>query len=299
MAYDSSGPRSGKHAFVSGLSQITGWTLNWNESYETKYHSASRGAPERTRGVEDWNGTITGFGGNPGLFPGDEFAFRFFDGPDDGVYGHTGLIWYGNGIIDSMSIVWNWTPNQSLNWTINFSANGCLDDMIGELYDTSTECANRMCNLAIEYDEACLSLGTGTGTGTGSYLEWPNVESATWTVTANNQVITNSSTQCCTERTAGTLDWTLDIVDQEQYLILDRSTPYAFKLYTTSTAYWLLKWGYLLNVSNIRADISTGAIMTKTNNFAMTGRVCCGTDSAITGVITDPDSTDVWPVAAV
>jgi len=289
-----SGPRSGKHGVVNGICFVRNWTLNVLNAVETRYHSASRGGPERYTGIEDWNATFEGFGGDPGIFPGDIIDLKLFAGPSSSTWGDPGQTWYGSAIVDSLSVIWNFQPNQSLQWAASVSANGCITQTDDEYYDTTClTCPTQMCSLAIKYMDDC---GTGT-----AYADWNYIESATLTFTAANVAYINSTSACCTNRRPGNIDWSLDIVDQEDYPVMATSDTWAFRLYTSAAAYWELTWGILQNISNIRVDIESGAIKTKTNNIVMSGRTCCtgvGTGAgADIGAIKDPGGTTVWPIA--
>jgi hypothetical protein len=286
--------RSGKHGAVNGVPSVRNWTLNILNQVETRIHSASRGGPERHQGIEDWNAVIEGFGGNPGIFPGEDLTMSLFTGPSTGVFGATGLAYTGTAIVDSLTINWSWQPNQSINWSANISANSCIGYTEADIVDSSTTCYARACGLNVYYyQDLC------AGTGTADVL-WERVESATLTITADNQAYVNSSTTCCTYRVPGNIDWTLDIVDQEDYRVIDEYDDYAaFKLYVDGTNYWDIAWGILQGINNVRVDIESGAVKTKTNSLAMTSRVCCdvvgsATDAEI-GHIIDPGGTTKWP----
>ena len=296
-----SGPRSGKHGYVYtqyGETYIRNWLLNWNQALAARIHSASAGGTERVYGVEDWNGTFEAFGGNPNIFPGDEFTIGLFSGPSDGVHGTTGQYWSGDAICDSLTINWNWQPSQTINWSAAFSANGCLADTDDEKYDAGADCVASMCTLSITYQNECVAGSGGTG-DEGSFTTLANVESATLTITAANQAVVNSSTACCTKRVPGNIDWTLAIVDQEEYPILAYNTYYRFRLYDTAATYWSLAFGLLQDISNIRVDRENGTLVTKTNTLAMNARACCGQNDAILGEIVDPDLVTRWPIAVV
>lgn len=302
-----SGPRGGRHGYVNGLPQIRNWSLNWNRALETRYHSATKAGPQRIVGVEDWTGTFEGFGGNPGVFPGDNIDLKLFAGPSDGVYGHTGVVYQGTGIIDSLTITWNFQPNASIGYSIGFSADSCLTLDENEYYDTSEFCEASMCQLKLDIADAC-NVETGTGTGTEAdeiladplvFVEIGNVQTATLTITARNNTIVNSSTNCCTQRERGIIEWTLSIVDQEQYPIWEHANWYAFKLYNKSASFWDLKYGMLQDINDIRVEPETGAITTKNNMFMGSGLICCGDGLQHEGTITDPDGVEQWPLAAV
>jgi hypothetical protein len=299
-----SGPRSGRHGYANGVPFVKNWSLNWSRATETRYHSASFNAPERFMGVEDWNGTIEGYGGLPSLFPGENVALKLFAGPDNGIFGNTGVVYEGTAIIDTLTLNWTWQPNASLGYSLGFSADGCLAQVENEYYDDTGECEASVCNIYAEAAAICdIETGTGTGTGTSGpplFSVINNLESAVLTVTSANQAVVNSSTECCTEREPGTIEWTLALVDQEQYPLFQFNEYYAFKLFTEAGASWDLYYGLLDNIGDIRADRETGAIMTKTNNFLGSARICCAEDDGPTlGLVLDPAGNTKWPVAAV
>ena len=287
-----SGPRSGKHAAALGITNLRNWTLNRINALETRYHSATRGGPARQDGVNDWNGTVESFGGFPDFFPGDYITgLSLFEGPDDSVYGHTGVTWTGNAIVDYITINWNFQPNQSLNWSAGFSAHGAIVDGTGVVDDVSDDCPDRICDLHIDHLDPCIP--------EVAYTEWLNVESAILTIRAANVPYVNSTTACETFRRSGNIDFTFDITDQEDYTIVDLLADLSLRAYITASAYWELNYAKLQNFSNIRADRETGAIKNKTNNFVMNGFLCCtpGSGASTIGSIIDPDGVTQWPIA--
>src|SRR5574343_189189 len=144
-----SGPRSGRHGSVNSVASVRNWSLNWNQALASRILSSTRAGTMRFAGIEDWNGSIEGFGGVPGLFAGDTVALRLFAGPDDGVWGHYGAVYYGNAIIDSFTLNIQWQPTVQTSWTANFSANGCLSTTSGEESDDTLECVSRWCSVGL------------------------------------------------------------------------------------------------------------------------------------------------------
>lgn len=300
-----SGPRTGRHGFMNGVPFMRYWSLNWSQALETRYHSASYSGPERTPGIEDWNGVVEGYGGKPGIFPGESIALKLFSGPSDGVHGNTGKVYAATAIADSLTINWQWQPSQMLGYALNFSANGCMGSEENDYYDTTDTCHANMCNMWVEIASVCdIEVDTGTGTGTTSlpvYTEVQNLESASLSITADNGVIVNSSTNCCTQREHGNVDWTITLTDQEQYPLFNFNEYYAFKMYIAPGVYWDVQYGELQDITDIRIDRETNDIVSKTNVFAGSGRICCGDDAgdgATIGQIVDPDSATKWPVTA-
>lgn len=289
--------RSGKHGAVEGDSgvyhQIRNWMLADTNTPQDRVSSATRGGHTRRLGVADWNGSFVGFGGIPPLevFPGETVALQLFTGPTSGVFGDTGLKYYGDAIIDSLSISWDFTPGGDIQWTANFSANGCLDTATDDIVETPEQCVSRMCPLKLEVNDYCADDTV--------WIEWPNVKTMTLTITSANQSYSNSSTACCTYREPGNLDWMLEVVDEDAAEFLDKDVAYRFRIYDTATTYWHLAYGLFHSMSNLSVDVFSGAIKSKTNTIAMNGQTCCnGSGSLETGAIINPTPVTLWPVAA-
>ena len=290
--------RSGKHGTVEGDSgvyhQIRNWVLADSNTPQDRVSSATRGGHTRRLGVGDWTGSFVGFGGLPPLevFPGENVNLQLFAGPTSGVFGDTGLKYYGPSIIDSLSITWDFTPGGDVQWTANFSANGCLATDTDDIVETPEQCVSRMCPLHIDVNDYCADDAVWT--------EWPNVKSMTLTFTADNQSYSNSSTNCCTYREAGNLDWILEVIDEDAAEYLVKDTAYRFRIYDTATTYWQVGFGLFHSMSDLNVDVFTGVIKSKTNTIAMNGQTCClGSGSLETGSIINPDGVTLWPVVAI
>lgn len=309
-----SGPRSGKHGlglYGAGTvyQALRNWVLNHTSTPEDYVHSGTAGGHDRVGGVFDANGTFDQFGGTPVQFPGDTFTFIGFEGPDTGVYGQSGNALTLPSIVDSLTINWDWAPGGRLSMSTTFSANGCLDTETSSSYTNDDPslygCPTRMCDLSIWAQRVCDangigSQGSGSGETGGALTRLDNLASATLTFTADNQTVVNSSTYCCTERRPGNVDWTLAIVDQENYVQFQESDIYLFKLYVNATLFWELAWGIFTGVDNVNVNRETGEIISKTNNFAMKGLLCCGAGDTAPdmGYIKSPGAVTRWPIAA-
>ncbi len=292
------GPRSGKHGAVSrdgdvGIEQVKFWSLSQTNAVEDLVHSASKGGHNRQGGFDDNSIQIEGFGGFPNFFPGDPVTFYLFAGPDDGILGHLGKVFAVPSRVSSLTINWNWVANGSLEWSATLDSNGCLGEPSdNSIIDTSELCSPQMCSLLPRAGHCSID-------DHNSYDIIENVVSASWTITADNPSYTNSSTNCCTGREAGNLDWTLSIVDQEANRTFAHKDYYGFKFYINATEYWLFRYGISTGISDLRVDRQTGVIKSKTNNFSMSGQLCCGGTDYKEGAIVTPNDVTVWPIAPV
>lgn len=290
-----SGPRTGRHGAVNGLTSVRNWSLNWNQNLASRVLSSTRGGTMRFAGIEDWSASVEGFGGFPGIFPGDNVSLKMFAGPDDGVFGHYGAVYQGYALVDSLTINLQWQPTVQASWSANFSANGCMSQAPGEYSDDVLECVSQLCSIDLTYQDECVAGSGGTG-DEGFFTSAANVESVTLTFNAANIPIVNSNTNCCTEREPGILDWSLAIVDQEQYPMWDYNKYYRFRVYIDAITYWSVAFGLLQDISNVRVDIESGALVTKTNNFVMASHACCDATPTL-GEVVDPLGVVRWPEA--
>jgi hypothetical protein len=286
-----SGPRSGKHGavhapFGTAVDAIDNWVLTENNTPEDQVHSASAGGHNRSAGVSDWTANFSGFGGAPAFFPGDRVDLRLFTSPDTGVYGSNGREYSGFGYVDQLTIDWDWTAGGSIKYSAQVSADGCLATALVDAIDTLSECKYRMCTLVPQVATTCVA---------PSFVPWPNVKSASLTITADNQMFANSSTACCTFRQAGNIDWTFDVVDEETDRFLVTGDFYDIKFFVSPTLFWRLQFGIAIGIGNLNVNVTTGEIISKSNMVQMSGQICCS-GSPTAGAIINPAAVTKWPI---
>lgn len=287
-----SGPRSGKFGIVqvgSPLAAATpmfNWTLIDDMAPEVYYASNTRGGAQRQAGVEDFQGSFNLYSGFPivgalPILPGTKLSVELFTAPDTGIYGNPGTIYFGNIIVDSVSIAWQWQPTASLVTTVNFSAISCLQTKTGVIDDLSLLTPAKMCGLPLEY-----SIDDGQ-----AWLPWDNVVNLSLNLTVGNQPIVNSSTACCTNRNAGNVDWGIVATEQECSEQFPKGTEdLRVKLYDTATTFWDIKWGFVRGYTNLTVNRQTGQIITRDLNIDM--NAISGQEI---GVITMPNTLIYWP----
>lgn len=277
------GRHSGKFGIVDGHSLIQNWNLEHITSPATSNPSNVPGGTMRTAGISDWSGSFQQNHGDPTVFPGDSLSFLGYTAPDSGVYDSVGTRFSGTAIVDSFNMVWSWDSGSlSIVNTVSFSGNdtgGLVQTTsAGAITDVSADLTPTICDLKIEQGE--------------SESESPiaNVTNITFNLTSANVGSANSSTSCWVTRKAGNLDWTLAVTEEETDQLLTIGNLFRLKPYVTASKFWVLSWGRLESYSGLSVDRSSGEIISKTMNFAMTGH-----DGSDVGVITKPTGGNLWP----
>lgn len=290
-------PRSGKLGFVGDYTgavltrypRIQNWILNPVTTPELRVYSGTRFGTQRIPGFDDYSGSFEGFGGRPPLFVGDSFTFLGYTAPTNGVPCTPGCIYIVPAIVNTLSIVWNFTAeNRGVFWTIGFQSNGtpsvntAFDDPCTDL----VYCDPNPCSLIPIMKNPCAA---------DAVVEWCNITSVTLNFVNNSIAYSNSTTNCELRREVGNLDFTLDIVDQNPCIVPTLKTDYWFELPDSLTTKWILKWAHFQGVTNFRVDTQVAGMIEKTNSFGMQAVNCCVPATPVRGVITNPAGVNVWP----
>lgn len=296
-------PRSGRLGFVGDytgdtltrFSRVRNWTFNAIGNPETRVYSGTRFGTQRIAGFTDYRGTFQGFGAIPPLFVGEVFTFLGYTAPTSGVPCSPGYAFVAEALVDTLSISWNWTQeNRGVNWQIGFSSKEPFEAIsnFDDPCDDEVYCDDNPCELTFELLDPCDG---------DAAVEFCNLVSATLNFTANNIAYSNNSTGCVIARDIGNLDWTLDVVDQNPFIVPTLNYDYFIRIQATinpDPTYWLLKWGQMIGVADFNVNMETGEIISKTNNFGMQAVLCCEGESPVRGSITSPLDTVVWPFSS-
>jgi len=232
--------------------------------------SNTLGGTGRAEGVYDYTGSAEGFGGVPPVMPSEYFNFLGFTAPATGVRGTAGVTKAANNAIcEEVTINWNWATGELLNWAMSFAA--------GEPLSITEGAAATVDNVLHIPEVVC---GTKV-TLTASNIIWPDIVSASLTIRATNPSFVNSFTNGRTGRRAGIIDFTCSVTEESNVtepslttaacLTTQVGSDNILKLWIDATTYWTLYWAHLVDVSDLRVDMDTGAIIGQTNNFSMTG----------------------------
>jgi len=263
---------SGKYAAINGFSTTRNWVISETTTPAEFRASNTRSGTGRREGVYDYTGTCEGYAGVPPVMPSEYFDFQGYTAPTTGARGATGKNHSAlNAICEEVTINWNWGNCELLNWSMRFAAGQPtnITSTTAALTDDSIPNPPIVCGTKV--------------TLTASDTEWPNIVTASLTITANNPTFVNSSTQCFTGRRPGIIDWTAAITEQavDTFATLASGaclgtyvgSDNILKLWVDGSTYWDLRWAHLVSISDLRADNDTGAIIEQTNNFAMNGFV--------------------------
>ena len=261
---------SGKYGAVGDVDTVRNWVLNELTTPAEMRASNTLGGTARYEGVYDYNGTFEGYDGVPPYMPGDYFDFTGYTAPSTGALGVAGITKSAvNAIVQEVTINWNWQSGELLNWALSFAAGEPL---------AITEAQAVVQDLVLPVPK--IICGTKV-TLTASDTVWPNIVSASLTIRANNPTYVNSSTNGYTGRRRGIIDWTAAIVEEADQtdvslgvaacLGTQVGSDNILRLWCDATTYWDLYWAHFVDVSDLRVDNDTGAIVGQTNNFAMMG----------------------------
>lgn len=294
-------PRSGRYGFIGDYtgsvftrySRFQNWTLDIAESPEVRYYSGTKFGPQRVAGNVEYTGSFQAYGASPPLFVGDSFTALMYAAPTNGVPCSPGCAVIVPAIVDTLTITWNWTPeNRTVSYNIGFSLNGSPseDTSFDDDCDDELFCDNP-CDLELVIKDPC---------DNNSVVEFCNLTQAVLTFTASNQTYGNSSTNCEQRKVPGNLDFTLAITEQNPCLVLEITKDYRIEIDATPTTKWILEWARLLGLSNYSVNAQTAEIISKTDNFAMQGVLCCSDDddTPTLGQIIHPDGTVLWPASS-
>lgn len=288
------GLHSGKWAAVNGVPNIHQWSISETQSPAKGRASNTALAPIRKRGVHQWSGSYSAYGGTPTCMPGVLFGFVGFGAPDDDVSG-AGQRYSGNAIVDSVAITWNWATGECISHVVSFSGHIDLTKASGnEPADATTPVMPPIAPCKIKY-------GAVTASADGDFTNVAALTQAVLTISSENQSFVNSDTvvgtgasaKLWTGRKAGVPDWTLALSQQDNLRVgapFDIGDDISLRLYVDATTYWLLKWGHVRDFTGITADRNTGAIIGRTVNVDWNAYASPGL-----GVVTDPSGTQWWP----
>jgi hypothetical protein len=259
------GPLSGRYGVVNGITGIRNWQINDNGQTSPFVTSGTALGHGRKGGVTSWSGGYSHFGAVPPVLPGVLFGFQGFTAPDNSLLGSVGQKYVGNAMVDSVSINWDWTSGNVIDNQTSFQGHLGLVPSSGAYpyNDASISDPEPVCGTRIDIS----SDGT-------TWTTLPYVLQAGLQIQNQVQAYTNSSTGCTTGRVAGPIDWSANLAIQDTVLgsgLLSKYGIYQFRFYTTSSLFWLLKWGIVKEFTNLQVSPETGQIVQYSATIEMAG----------------------------
>lgn len=256
------GPHSGRFGVLNGISAVRQWQINDAATPSLFLNSATAGGHGRKPGTNNWNGSYGAHGAVPFAFPGTSIAFKGYTAPDTDIAGGVGSSYAGAAFIDAISSVWDWAGGNVMSHQVQFSGDGVL---------TETDGDTAIVDGTISDPEAMSGLHIDFSTNGTTWTPIGNITQATLNIQAANPAYVNSSTGGNTKRKGGNIDFNvqLNIEDSKLYGPMTKGSTYQLRMYTTASLFWVLKWAYLIDATNLTTNQETGAIISQTLNLGM------------------------------
>lgn len=280
------GPLSGKFAVIDGVTDVMNWSVSETSEPVEAVTSATKGGRRRSSGIKDATGSFTGKSGLPPVKPFQLFAFKGYSAPDDEIYGSDGITVEGNIYAGSITVNMNFSASEDVNYGIDFSFDQGFQILTGFYEDTGPPLEASICPCKIEYGDL------------GAETEIEHISSATLTFTIDLLEYINSSTDCKTGRKPGPLDWTLDIVLDDNTRPVPIQADERLKVWINTTQFFVLEFGHLASYTDFNHNIETGEIIQQTMNWMMQSYK--QSDLTTLGAIYWPDDAvnPIWPPVA-
>lgn len=278
------GVHTGEYGCIEGVSNVRNWSISEEATAEMVRNSSTKGAAARVSGVKRVTGSYEAESGIPFKMPGESFTpFKGYTAPDDDVFGSDGVTANVAAIVESVTINLNWSGNESVNHSVEFQGTDELTFVTEFIEDPGPLAIGSICDVKIEYGAE------------GAEVLIENIESATLTFTRENQAYINSSTNCVESYKSGPLDWTLEIVLQDNVRPIALQADERFKVWINDTEFYILEYGHVEAYNDLSVDPQTGAIITQSMSVVMQA---ARQSDGVVGKIILPGGSTYWPPAA-
>lgn len=262
----SGGVHGGRFCVINGITGARNWQINDNGQLSKYVNSATAIGSGRKPGTTSWGGGFAGHGPLPPVMPGDLFGFTGFTAPDDEILGHQGPAYSGNAMCESVVVNWDWASGNVLDYAVTFS---------GHLGLTSTLAAYPYADVGISDPPPVTPCHIDYSSDGTTWTVLGNVTQANLQIVNAVQPYVNSSTSGTTGRRAGVMDWTASIGIEDTLLGggMTKFANYQFRIYTTASLFWFLKWGVVKEFTGLSPQAETGAIISHGIALEMTAQV--------------------------
>ena len=276
---------SGIYGAIEGVSHLQQWQVEEGYTNVKSVSTSTQHGTNRHRGIYDWTGQYSAYGGIPAYMPGEFFDFVGFKGPDSSGGLLLGDQLEGNVLVGSVAITWDFKTNTPISHVVQFGGNGALAFATGpEIVDAALP----------RDDTPCLGKIALYASPTETPI--PHVTQAVLTFTREMKTAVNSGTsagsgKCQTARRPGAaIDWSLAITTENgnEYAPLASGLVVNPRCYINATEYWDLIWGLIGKRTGLIANRETGDIISQTHNIEMKGF------GASQGSIVMPGDVDFW-----
>lgn len=278
---------SGRRGVIPGITKVRSWNVTESYTENTAVHSGTDGGTDRENGIHEWSGTINCYGDEPVQMPGTYMSVALYKGPDSTGDEANGEILSGSIYINQVAITIDFSTNAIISHVLTFGGNGALSRSSGTRTAETTGSAN---------ETPCAGHVEVWDGATANRLR--HITQATLTFSHGESTSVNSgdsagASSCVTTRNPnGAIDWTLGLASEDgnyDATHLAIGATKWFRVYTTASTFYSLKWGKILNYSGINVDVEGGANISQTVNVAMKAN-----DAGSQGHIITPSGTTEW-----
>lgn len=279
----SGGVHGGRYGVVNAIAAVRNWQVNDNRALAAFANSGTAIGHGRKGGVGSWSGQYQNHGATPPVMPGTLFGFVGYTAPDSDVLGTTGMKYSGNAMVDSVTINWDWASGNVLETATTFQGDLGLSAVAGSSVVPT--------DALVSDPEPVSPCHIDYSTDGTTWTPLANLTQAQLQLTNSVQGYVNSSTAGLTGRKAGLFDWNLSISIEDSLLGggVTKGTDYQWRLYTTASLFYQLKWGTVQEFTNLQVNIETGAIISHTIAVQMNAEV-----AAVLGHVLAPSTTAIW-----
>jgi hypothetical protein len=266
---------------VNAVPGIADWEIQVSKDLKALATSGSKGAMLRVVGNKSWSGSYRVYLDQPLQLPGDAFTFL---GSIDGTSGAA-----GTAIVDEVQVVADLEAANPVVSTVKFSSNGDLTLGANVATDTAAPTIT---------DALGIKAATGTVVATPVWTDISDVRKWTLTLKTDNKQYVSSTTPGITKRKKGNIDasFTIDVYCSDFAVPPQPGDIKAVRLYSTAARFWEIYWGIFGELTGLKVDRETAALVGATCNGSLNGATVVG-GAATVGHVTPPSTTVWWPAA--
>ena len=273
------GVAMGDKATVNGVSTAQQWKVAYSEDDRPYVASNTQRGTARDCGILDRTGQYWGYGARPAVFPGDDCSFVGEATTDVNAW--------GTSIVERLQIAWQQEENQYVHHVIDFAGNGALTlgDYGSPITDATVPGLTCGAGLIVTLDgvtladvrKVYLDISRRHGKPPGQQ---------------GNKPYSSSSVPGAMRRKKGWLDYKFSIdcyVANWTDLPALQDEP-VVKIYDSATTFWHLKWGRIVGLHDIGANVEDGDLL----HVVILGKMQ-GTNGTTLGWVKSPGEVTEWP----
>ena len=266
---------------VNAVPGIADWEISVKKDLKALATSGSKGAMLRVAGNKDWSGSYRVYLDQPLQLPGDAFSFL---GSIDGTSGAA-----GTAIVDEVQITADLEGANPVVSSVKFSANGVLT--LGANVATDAVAPSITDALGIK-------AAIGTVIATPVWTDISDVRKWTLTIKQDSKQYISSTAPGITMRKKGNIDlsFTIDAYCADFALVPQPGDIKCLRLYTTAARYWEIYWAMFGELTGLKVDRETAALVGATINGSLNGAAIVAATPTVGHIIT-PTPATWWPAA--